>query len=65
MVILTWQARVKRNLTLKDLSNLTGISKSTLNDIENGKVIPRIDQLEAIAKATGHKISELFESDYK
>lgn len=65
MEILTWQARHDKNITLIQLSSLTGISKSTLNNIENGKVSPTINQLEAIAKALRVKISDLYESQYK
>ena len=65
MEILTWQARHDKNITLIKLSGLTGISKSTLNNIENGKVSPTINQLEAIAKALSVKISDLYESQYK
>lgn len=65
MEILTWHARSRKNITLKQLETLTGISKSTLNNIENGKVDPKIKQLEAIAKALDMKIIDLFESEYK
>ena len=65
MEILTWQARSSKNVTLVKLSGLTGISKSTLNNIENGRVSPTIKQLETIAKALGVKISDLYESQYK
>ena len=64
MKILTWQARNKK-VTLVKLSKMTGISKSTLNNIENEKVSPTIAELEAIAKALGMKITDLFDSDYK
>lgn len=65
MKILTWQARDKKKITLMRLEELTGISKSTLNNIENGKVVPKITQLEKIAKALNMKITDLFESEYK
>ena len=65
MEILTWQARNDKNVTLVKLSGLTGIGKSTLNTIENGRVSPTIKQLETIAKALGVKISDLYESQYK
>ena len=65
MEILTWQARTKRGLTLRKLEELTGISRTTLNDIENGKVSPTLWELETIARAPDMKISELYESDYK
>ena len=51
MKILTWQARNSKKVTLVKLSKMTGISKSTLNNIENEKVSPTIAELEAIAKA--------------
>lgn len=65
MEMLTWQARNNKNVTLVKLSGLTGISKSTLNNIENGRVSPTIKQLETIAKALEVKISDLYESQYK
>lgn len=65
MKILTWQARNNKKVTLVKLSKMTGISKSTLNNIENEKVSPTVAELEAIAKALGMKITDLFDSDYK
>ena len=65
MEILTWQARNAKNVSLVKLSQLTGIAKSTLNNIENGKVFPTIKQLELIAIALGVYISDLYESEYK
>lgn len=65
MKILTWQARNNKKVTLVKLLKMTGISKSTLNNIENEKVSPTIAELEAIAKALNMKITDLFDSDYK
>lgn len=65
MEILTGQARYSKKITLVKLSEKTGISKSTLNNIENGRVNPTIKQLEAIAKALDTTISDLYESRYK
>lgn len=65
MKILTWEARIKCNMTLEALSKATGISKSTLNYIENEVIEPKIHTLELIAKALGCRITDLFESDYK
>lgn len=65
MEILTWQARRNKNLTLIKLATDTGLSKSTLNNIENGKVSPTLDELEAIAKALNVKITDLFDCDCK
>lgn len=65
MKILTWQARNSKKVTLVKLSKMTGISKSTLNNIENEKVSPTIAELEAIAKALNMEITALFDSEYK
>lgn len=65
MKIKTWEARTKKHYTLTKLASKTGISKSTLNNIENGRTSPTIQQLELIAKALNCHITDLFESDYK
>ena len=65
MKILTWQARTEKHLTLIQLAAMTGISKSTLNNIENGRTSPTLDQLDAIANALGVRITDLFESERK
>lgn len=65
MKILTWQVRSRKKVTLVELSRLTGISKSTLNNIDNYRVSPTMNQMEAIAKGLGCKISDLYESQYK
>lgn len=65
MKILTWEARTEKKLSLTELAKKTGIGKSTLNNIENGKVSPTLFQLELIAMALGVKITSLFDSEYK
>ena len=62
MKILVWRIRKMRHLTLQELSEKCNISKTTINNIENGKVSPRLDQLEAIAKALNVRITDLFDS---
>ena len=54
MEVLTWQARNKRGLTLKQLEAATGIGKTTLNNIENGLVSPTLNQLEEVAHPQRH-----------
>lgn len=65
MEIKTWQARSEKGVTLVELAAATGISKSTLNNIENGRVSPTMVQMEAIAKALRTRITDLFDSEYK
>lgn len=63
--VTTWQARQERGLTLRQLEELTGIGKTTLNNIENGLVSPTLNQIEAIASALGVHMSDLYTSDIK
>ena len=63
--ILVWEMRTSKGFTLMELSKKSGIGKSTINNIENGKVSPTLLQLEMIAIALGVNITDLFESEYK
>lgn len=65
MKILLWQERRRRDLTLIMLSQMSGVSKTTLNDIENEKHSPTLDQLEKIAKGMNCRMSDLYDSEYK
>lgn len=65
MKVLISKTRKEKGITLRRLEELTGISKSTLNLIENEKFSPKLIQLEKIAVALGVKITDLFESKYK
>lgn len=65
MHILVWNMRKYRRMTLVRLAEKSGISKTTLNNIENEKVWPTILQLEQIAKALHVHINDLFDSPYR
>lgn len=65
MKILLWEKRTENRFTLMELAKKSGIGKSTLNNIENGKVSPTLFQLETIAIALDVKITDLFESECK
>ena len=62
IIIKVWEVRVKKKLTLRQLSKLTGITKSTLNNIENNRVDPKLSQLVKIAKVLNISIENLYES---
>lgn len=64
MKILLDQIMYEKKLSVRQVSYLTGVPKSTISKIQNGG-IPRLDTLEQIAKGIGVRITELFESDYK
>lgn len=54
----------EKNLTVRQVSYMTGVPKSTISNIRNGH-FPRIDTLEQLAKGLKIKISDLYESDFK
>lgn len=54
--------RNRRELTLQDLSDLTGLSKPNLSQIENNLVTPPIATLLKIATALGVEIGYFFQS---
>ena len=45
------QFRQRKNFSLQDLANITGVSKSYLNEIENGKKYPKHDKIAQLAEA--------------
>lgn len=65
MKVLINQIRLHKNITLSRLAAMSGVSKSTLNDLENEKRSPRLEQLECIAAAMRVSINDLFESEYQ
>lgn len=65
MKILLSQIMYERKLSVRQVSILTGLSKSTISRIMNGKVSPSADTLELLAKGLKVRIFDLIESDYK
>ena len=65
VIIKLWEIRTAKGLKLEAGAAVTGVSKSTLNNIENGKTSPTLANLEKIAKGLGCRISDLYESEYK
>ena len=65
MKILLSEIMSKRNLSVRQVSIMTGIPKSTINRIMNGKVSPTADTLEILAKGLKIRIYDLIESDFK
>ena len=65
VIIKLWEIRTAKGLKLEAVAAVTGVSKSTLNNIENGKTTPTLANLEKIAKGLGCRISDLYESEYK
>lgn len=65
MKILLDKIMYRKNLTVRQVSIATGISKSTVSNIMNHKRIPRMDTMEQLAASLNVRISDLYESDYK
>lgn len=64
MKILLDEFMYKNNLTVRQVSIMTGIPKSTISDIANGRM-PRMDTMEKLAAGLKIRISDLYTSDYK
>lgn len=65
MKILLGEIMYKKNLSIRQVSIMTGISKSTINRIMNGEISPTADTLECLAKGLEIHICDLIESPYK
>lgn len=65
MKILLRNYRKRKRLSIVELSRVSGLSKSTISNIENGIVSPTMLQMESLAKALDVRITDLFESEFK
>lgn len=54
-------ARNEKEITQKDLSNITGISQGDISKIENGNANPSINTLKRLATALGKNLKISFE----
>ena len=55
------EARKDKNITQKELSDLTGITQEDINKIENGNANPSLRTLKKLAAAFGKKLVISFE----
>lgn len=65
MKILLDKIMLSKNLTIRQVSNLTGISKSSIQRIMNNEISPSADTIELLAKGLKVRISDLLDSPYK
>lgn len=65
MKILLGDYMYKHNLTVRQVTYMTGVPKSTVSKIVNGQISPRMDTMEQLAKGLHIKISDLYESDFQ
>lgn len=55
-----YELRCRRNLSIRQLEQLSGVSKSTINNIENGRYDPSIKTLCLLAGALKVKPERLY-----
>ena len=65
MKILLSEIMYSKNISIRQLSARSGISKSTIDNIMNEVYSPTMENMELLAKALKVRITDLFESDYK
>ena len=65
MRVLLDKIMTSKNLTIRQVSHLTGISKSSIQRIMNNEISPSADTLECLAKGLKVRISDLLDSPYK
>jgi len=56
-------ARAQKDMTQKDLAAAVGVSRQTINAIEQGEYNPTIKLCRAICRALGKTLDELFWED--
>lgn len=68
MKIKVFEAREKRRVSRvsgRELSRRTGLAVGTINNIENEKTSPTMNNMEKIAEALNTDIEELYDPVYK
>ena len=56
-------ARIKKRLTQKQLGDLVGVSSSTINRIETGRQVIKVDMLNKLANVLDISVNELLENN--
>lgn len=57
------EIRIKKGLSIRDLANLSAVSKSGIEKVEGPSPKPRIGTLYKIALALGVRIADLIDDD--
>lgn len=65
MKILLNEIMYNKNLSVRQVAILTGVTKSTVDNIVNERYSPTMDNMELLAKGLNMKIQDLYESDFK
>lgn len=59
--IMVKEVRAKKNISVRRLAEISGISKTYINEVENGQKNPTIEVLCTLAKALEVPVSDLFQ----
>ena len=62
-MVLLKEKRIERNLTQKELAELSGVPQQNISAYENNARIPGADALYALAEALGATMNELYRPD--
>lgn len=54
------ELRMQQKMSQRKLAELSGVPKTNVGDIETYKKLPRLDELEKIAKALGVNVDDLY-----
>ena len=65
MKILLNEIMYNKNLSLRQVEIMTGVSKSTIDNIANGRTSPTMDTMERLAKGLKVRIQDLYDSEVK
>ena len=65
MKIILYKIMYARKLTIRQLSIMTGVPRSTIQTIMSEDSNPTIRTLEKLARGLGCKITDLYESELK
>lgn len=65
MKILLGDIMYKKNLTIRQVSIMSGVPKSTISDIISGRTSPRMETMEKLAAGLKIRITDLFESPFQ
>lgn len=63
MVILLKSVRIRHELTIRQLSELSEVSRAYISEIERGETIPTIETICKLAKGLGISPEELYECE--
>ena len=58
------EIREEKGVSLRELAKLAGVSKTQINEIENGQSDPTLKTMCLIAKALNMKIEDIFWCDW-